>query len=103
MVKEAKAHAEDSPQARKDIEARNTADQPRLPNRELLEKTGTRCRPRRARHPGRIEDVAQAMEAGGKDAINEALKRLGQAVHRLAEVRTGRRRRNPGVRREDAG
>ncbi len=87
MVKEAKAHAEEDLRKREDIEARNTADSRVYQIEKLLEENRDKVSAddERAIRAG-IEDVRKAMEGGGKDAINEALKRLEQASHRLAEV-----------------
>jgi len=87
MVKEAKAHAEEDHHKREDIEARNTADSRVYQIEKLLEENRDKVSAddERAIRAG-IEDVRKAMEGGGKDAINEALKRLEQASHRLAEV-----------------
>src|SRR5207249_1480510 len=87
MVKEAQSHAEEDQRKREDIEARNTADGRVYQIEKLLEENRDKVSPEdeRAIRAG-IEDVRKAMEGGGKDAIQEALKRLEQASHHLAEV-----------------
>ncbi len=87
MVKEAQAHAEEDHRKREEIEARNSADSRVYQIEKLLEENRDKvsAEDERAIRAG-IDDVRKAMEEGGKDRINEALKGLEKASHRLAEV-----------------
>jgi molecular chaperone DnaK len=87
MVREAQAHADEDHRKREDIEARNTADGRVYQIEKLLEENRDKVssEDERAIRSG-IEAVRKAMEAGGKDAINEALRNLEKASHRLAET-----------------
>jgi len=87
MVKESQAHAEEDRRKREDIEARNTADSRVYQIEKLLEENRDKVSPDDDRNiRAAIEEVRKAMESGGKDQINEALKRLETASHRLAET-----------------
>jgi len=87
MVKEAQSHAEEDRRKREDIEARNTADTRVYQIEKLLEENRDKVSPEDERNiRAGIEEVRKAMESGGKDQINETLKRLEAASHRLAEV-----------------
>src|SRR5213594_563386 len=87
MVKEAQAHSEEDRKRRDEIEARNTADTRIYQIEKLLEENRDKVSPEDERNiRAGIEEVRKAMESGGKDQINEALKRLEAASHRLAEV-----------------
>ena len=87
MVKEAQSHAEEDRRKREDIEARNTADTRVYQIEKLLEENRDKVSPEDERNiRAGIEEVRKAMESGGKDQINEALKRLEAASHRMAEV-----------------
>src|SRR5437867_1322027 len=86
MVKEAQSHAEEDRRKREDIEARNTADTRVYQIEKLLEENRDKVSPEDERNiRAGIEEVRKAMESGGKDPINEALKRLEAASNRLAE------------------
>ena len=87
MVKESQAHADEDRRKREDIEARNTADSRVYQIEKLLEENRDKVSPDDDRNiRAAIEEVRKAMESGGKDQINEALKRLETASHRLAEA-----------------
>ncbi|HKB07739.1 MAG TPA: molecular chaperone DnaK, partial [Candidatus Polarisedimenticolia bacterium] len=87
MVKEAQAHSEEDRRKREDIDARNAADTRVYQIEKLLDENRDKVSPDDDRNiRAAIEDVRKAMEGGGKDAINEALKRLEAASHRLAET-----------------
>src|SRR5881409_536587 len=86
MVKEAQAHSEEDRRKREDIEERNTADTRVYQIEKLLDENRDKVSPDDDRNiRAAIEDVRKAMEGGGKDAINEAVKRLEAASHRIAE------------------
>ena len=86
MVKEAQAHSEEDHRKREDIEARNAADTRVYQIEKLLDENRDKVSPDDDRSiRAAIEDVRKAMESGGKDAINETVKRLEAASHRLAE------------------
>jgi molecular chaperone DnaK len=87
MVKEAQAHAEEDHRKHEEIEARNTADSRVYQIEKLLEENRDKVSAEDERNiRAAIADVRKAMDAGGKDPINEALKRLETVSHRLAEV-----------------
>ncbi len=87
MVKEAQANAEEDHRKREEIEARNTADSRVYQIEKLLEENRDKIPAEDERNiRSAIEDVRKAMETGGRDPINESLKRLETASHRIAEV-----------------
>src|SRR5439155_643881 len=89
MVKEAQSHAEEDRRKREDIEARNTADTRVYQIEKLLEENRDKVSPEDERNiRAGIEEVRKAMESGGKDQINEALKRL-ESVLRKGDFTTG--------------
>jgi molecular chaperone DnaK len=87
MVKEAQSHSEEDRRKREDIDARNAADTRVYQIEKLLDENRDKVSPDDDRNiRAAIEEVRKAMEGGGKDAINEAVKRLEAASHRLAEA-----------------
>jgi molecular chaperone DnaK len=87
MVKEAAAHAEEDKSKRDEVEARNRADtliyateKALLDNRDKLPADEA------ASVTAALEQAKKAVEAGGKEKIEEAIQELTRASHRMTET-----------------
>jgi molecular chaperone DnaK len=87
MVKEAAAHAEEDKSKRDEVEARNRADtliyateKALLDNRDKLPADEA------ASVTAALEQAKKAVEAGGKEKIEEAIQELSRASHRMTET-----------------
>jgi molecular chaperone DnaK len=87
MVKESQAHAEEDKKRREEIEVKNRAD-------SLIYSTEKTLKENREKLPEAdaasldkaLEEAKKAVEAGGKERIEEAIQDLTKASHHLAEV-----------------
>ena len=87
MVREAQAHAEEDKTKREEIEARNLADSRVYQIEKLLDEHKDKVSADDERQiRAAIEEVRKAMNVGGKNAIEESVRNLEKASHRLAEA-----------------
>jgi molecular chaperone DnaK len=86
MVREAQSHSEEDKKKREEIEARNLADSRVYQIEKLLDENKDKVSAEdESRIRAAIEEVRKAM-GGGKEAIEEAVRNLDKASHRLAEA-----------------
>ena len=86
MVREAEAHADEDRKRREEIELRNTADARAHQVEKLLDENKDKVGADEERSiRAAIEEVRKAM-AGERGPLEEALKQLEKASHRMAEV-----------------
>jgi molecular chaperone DnaK len=87
MVKEADAHAADDRQRKDEIESKNRADHLVYNTEKLLKENRDKIPDTDARNiESAIAETKAAIEKGGLENINQAVERLTQASHKLAEV-----------------
>jgi molecular chaperone DnaK len=86
MVKEGQAHAEEDKKRREEIDLRNTADGRVYQIEKLLDEIRDKV-PADDEQAIRaaIEEVRKALADGGRQTIEDALKNLEKASHRMAE------------------
>lgn len=87
MVGDAESHAEDDLRKREEIEARNRADSLVYSTEQMLNEHRDKIPETDAKMiEDALSDTKQAVEAGDLDRINEAIERLTNASHQLAQV-----------------
>ncbi|MBI4459563.1 MAG: molecular chaperone DnaK [Acidobacteria bacterium] len=88
MQKEAESHADEDRRKREEVDARNRADSMLYSTEKLLQEHRDKISPDDARGiEAAIEETKQVINAGKSAAeINQAVDRLTQASHKLAEV-----------------
>jgi molecular chaperone DnaK len=87
MVKEAQAHADEDRKRRGEIEARNLADSRVYQVEKLLEENKDKIpADDEQKIRAAIAEVRSAMSGGGQEAIEESVRNLEKASHRLAEA-----------------
>jgi molecular chaperone DnaK len=86
MVSEAEAHASEDKSRREEIDARNTADSRIYQIEKLLEEHKDKVTPEDDKAiRAAVEDLRKVMNDGTKAQIEEGVKRLERASHRLAQ------------------
>ena len=88
MQKEADAHAEEDRRRREEVEVRNRADSMVYSTEKFLQEHRDKVSPEDAREiENALEEAKQAIHSGKAAAdINQAVDRLTQATHKVAEV-----------------
>ncbi|MEO7144057.1 MAG: molecular chaperone DnaK [Bryobacteraceae bacterium] len=87
MAKDAEAHVGEDRKKRDEIEARNRADAMIYNTEKMLKEHRDKIGDADAKNvETAIEDARKAMSEGGADHINQALDKLTQASHKLAEA-----------------
>jgi molecular chaperone DnaK len=87
MVKNAETHAEEDRKKKEEIEARNRADSLVYSSEKLLKDNRDKIGESDAQAiEEAIADAKKAIEEGGAERINQAVERLTQASHKLAEA-----------------
>jgi molecular chaperone DnaK len=87
MVKEASAHAEEDKAKRDEVEARNRADSVIYATEKTLQDNRDKLpEAEAAAVTAALEQAKKAVEAGGKERIEEALQELTRASHRMTET-----------------
>jgi molecular chaperone DnaK len=87
MVKEADSHAAEDRQKRDEIDAKNRADHMVYNTEKLLKENREKIPDADARNiEEAIAETKSAIEKGGLEIINNAVEKLTQASHKLAEV-----------------
>ena len=87
MVKDAQSHSEEDRKRREEIEAKNRLDSLIYASEKTYNENKGKLSPAEtSTFESALADAKKALESGGAQAMNDAVERLQQASHKLAEA-----------------